>query len=41
MLPCLTLSIMRYVTRVSGVIQEKESCPPLYLGAIAIEKEPS
>ena len=31
--PCLTFCNIRYVSRVK--------CPPLYLGAVAIEKEPS
>ena len=37
--PCLTLSIIRYGSRVSGAIQGKEWHPPLHVGAVAIEKE--
>ena len=36
--PCLTHSIIRYGSRVSEAIQEKESCPPLHLGVVVIEK---
>ena len=35
---CLTLSIIRYASRVSGRIQGKELHPPLNLGVVAIEK---
>ena len=38
MSPCLTLSIIRYESRVSGAIQGKELRCPLYLGVVAIEK---
>ena len=38
MSPCLTLSILRYRSRKSGAIQEKESCSPLHLSVVAIEK---
>ena len=34
----LTLIIIRYRSRVSGAIQEKEYRPPLHLGVVAIEK---
>ena len=36
--PCLTLSIIRYESRVSGAIQGKEFYLPLYLGVVANEK---
>ena len=36
--PCLTLSIIMYVSRVSGASQEKKLYPPLHLGVVAIEK---
>ena len=35
---CLTLSILRYGSRVSKVIQGKEKYPLLHLGVVAIEK---
>ena len=35
---CLTRSILRYGSRVSGAIQEKELDPLLYLGVVVIEK---
>ena len=38
MLPCLLLSIIRYESRVSGVIQGKEYHPPLHLTVVTIEK---
>ena len=38
MSPCLTLSIIRYDSRVSEAIQGKELYPPLHLGIVAIEK---
>ena len=34
--PCLTFSIIRYGSRVTGAIQEKELHPPLHLGVVAI-----
>ena len=37
--PCLTLSILRYVSNVSVAMQGKVSCPLLHLGVVAIEKE--
>ena len=36
--PYLTLSIIRYGSRVSGTIQGKELCPSLHLGEVTIEK---
>ena len=36
--PCLILSIIRYVSTVSGAIQGKEYRPPLHLRVVAIEK---
>ena len=38
MLHCLTLSIIKYESRVSGAIQGNELCPSLHLDAVAIEK---
>ena len=36
---CLTLSNIRYVSRVKAPLyQEKEWCPSLHLGVVAIEK---
>ena len=35
---CLTLSIIRYGSRVNGAIQENELCPPLHLHVVAIEE---
>ena len=37
MLPCLTLSIIRYGSRISGAIQGKEKRPLQHLGVVAIE----
>ena len=37
--PCLTLRIIRYESKVSGVIQGKNLRPLLQLGVVAIEKE--
>ena len=37
-LSCLKQSIIRYGSRVSGAIQEKESHPPQHLSVVAIEK---
>ena len=37
MLSCLTLSIIRYGSRVIGAIQRKGLHPPLHLGGVAIE----
>ena len=37
--PCLTLSIIKYGSRVKWTIQGKEHPSPLYLGVVAIEKE--
>ena len=39
MLHCLTRVIIRYRSRVSGAILEKETRPPLHLSVVAIEKE--
>ena len=39
LLPCLTLSIVRYRSRVSRAIQGKELCLSLFLSVVAIEKE--
>ena len=36
--PCLTLSIIRYVSRVKGVNPGKRLAPSLPLGVVAIEK---
>ena len=36
--PCLTLSIMKYISRVSGAIQGKEYRPLLHIGVVANEK---
>ena len=36
--PCLTLSIIRYRSRVSGSIQGKDLRHPLHLDVVAIEK---
>ena len=36
--PCLTLSIIRYVSRLRGAIRGKEENPPLKFGVVAIEK---
>ena len=36
--PCLTLSIIRYGSRVGGAIQKKEYHPTLHFGVVAIEK---
>ena len=36
--PCLTL-IIKYGSRVSGAIQEKELHPPLPLGVVAIKRK--
>ena len=36
--PCLTLIIIRYGLRVSGIIQRKEKLSSLHLGVVAIEK---
>ena len=38
MRPCLTLSIIRYGSRVSGAIQGKESRPPLHLDVVSYRK---
>ena len=38
MFPCLTISIIRHVSRVSGATQGKEKCPPQHFGVEAIEK---
>ena len=38
MLPCLTLSIIRYGSRVNWAIEEKELTHPLHLDVVAIEK---
>ena len=38
MSPCLTLSIIRYRSRVKWSNQGKELHPPLHLGVVAIEK---
>ena len=38
---CLSLSIIRYGSRVSGDNPGKEKHPPLHLSVVAIEKEPS
>ena len=36
--PCLTLSIIRYISRVSRAIQGNELCPPLLLDVVATGK---
>ena len=36
--PCLSVSISRYRSRVSGAIQGKEWYPPLHFGVEAVEK---
>ena len=36
--PCLTLSIIRYVSRVKWSNPGKGVAPPLHLGVVAIEK---
>ena len=36
--PCLTLSIIRYISKFKRAIQGKELYPPLHLGVRAIEK---
>ena len=36
--PCLTLSIIRYGSKVSGAIQGKELYPHLHFSVLAIEK---
>ena len=36
--PYLTLSNIRYRSKVSGAIQGKEYCPPLHLSVVVIEK---
>ena len=36
--PCLTLSILRFRSRVSGAIPGKQKRLPLHLGVVAIEK---
>ena len=37
--PCLTLSFIRYGSRVKWSNPGKELCPPLHIGVVAIEKE--
>ena len=37
--PCLTFSIIRYGSKVSGALQGKKSYPLLHLSVVAIEKE--
>ena len=36
--PCLTLSIIRYGSKLGGAIQGKELCPTLHLGVVVNEK---
>ena len=38
MLPCLTLSIIRCISRVTRAILGKNLCPTPHLGAVIIEK---
>ena len=39
LLHCLTLSIIRYESKLSGAIQGKEWHPPLHLSVVALGKE--
>ena len=38
--PCLTLTIIRYGSRVSRAIQGKEQCPPLHFSVVTDKREP-